>query len=680
MLDVGGAAVREAPGAVAELPDGEEVAALGWSRDGQILTAATAAGGLVAFLAAPPRVAAAGAGRVARLAALRELCVVDCCPAAVAGAGAGASGITSGGANHITAVAPARLEVDLEPAFVAVGPRHAAAGLNNEVLFYALEPGAAGPQPRRPPAARRRYLGAVAGLWLSAAHAAALVDGRLLVHTIEPAAGEAAGGAGGGGGNHFHHHHDGDDGDDVVVLPPPSAGSGMVQQQQQQQQQQLVTCAGLTDHFAVLGTAGGSLLHYALPGLEPVSEHRHGSAILRVWPQPGGVRAVFEDAARRLFLFCAADGAVHPLPGLDAAAGAGAAAEVAWDCLDARVFVVAEAAAGPAAPAPLHAFLLATPLGAPGPEPVSLARAQLPATHAVAVVANGAVTCRVGGAGGGGSGGDALDVVVLESHRTLQAPLAPPAGASHTVGAGAGAMAAAKGGLVGRRFAQALALQRFDEAWRCALLLRSADAWAQLGAAALEALNLGVAEAAYRHAGDASAAASLESLAGAEDRALLAGHAALVLGRDADLAQDCFLRSGDPLAALDMRRDLKHWAAALDLARRLAPREAPGVARQHAAALEMVGEHEAARAHYEEALEAAAAMAAMTEAVEGQDTSAGEQAGGGDQAAHRRACMEGLARTRLRLGDIAGGKTAALQVQKGAVIIRPGDWPVWSSS
>jgi hypothetical protein len=47
-------------------------------------------------------------------------------------------------------------------------------------------------------------------------------------------------------------------------------------------------------------------------------------------------------------------------------------------------------------------------------------------------------------------------------------------------------------------FNQLLKLQRLQEAWRCALALKATDAWRQLGAAALEALDTSLAVAAYR--------------------------------------------------------------------------------------------------------------------------------------------------------------------------------------
>ena len=50
----------------------------------------------------------------------------------------------------------------------------------------------------------------------------------------------------------------------------------------------------------------------------------------------------------------------------------------------------------------------------------------------------------------------------------------------------------------------------------------------------------------------------LERLRGVEDKKLLAGHIALLYD-DYQRAQDLFLASGRPVAALEMRRDLLHW-------------------------------------------------------------------------------------------------------------------------
>lgn len=162
----------------------------------------------------------------------------------------------------------------------------------------------------------------------------------------------------------------------------------------------------MTEHFVVTGSAQGAVTHYLLPSLTPVNESRApppACAISRVWPQPGGVRCVFEDARRGVFLLnAAADGAV-PLPDLE---GAGAE-EVVWDAADPRLFVVAADGA-------LLAYFAGQP-GPAGPGLRLLGRTPLPATHAPVACLHGAVACRL-------SSG-VLDTVVLESHSALAGPI-----------------------------------------------------------------------------------------------------------------------------------------------------------------------------------------------------------------------------------------------------------------
>jgi hypothetical protein len=66
------------------------------------------------------------------------------------------------------------------------------------------------------------------------------------------------------------------------------------------------------------------------------------------------------------------------------------------------------------------------------------------------------------------------------------------------------------------------------------------------------------------------------------------------------LLQELMLRSSRPLAALEMRQQLKHWPEALALAQRLAPDRVPALSKEHAARLELVGEHAEARQHYQQ--------------------------------------------------------------------------------
>ena len=77
----------------------------------------------------------------------------------------------------------------------------------------------------------------------------------------------------------------------------------------------------------------------------------------------------------------------------------------------------------------------------------------------------------------------------------------------------------------------------------------------------------------------------LEDLAGCQDRLLMSGHVAMSLN-EYDKAQEWYLRSGSPVCALEMRRDLLHWDQALQLANKLAPQQIPVISREYAQQLE----------------------------------------------------------------------------------------------
>ena len=64
--------------------------------------------------------------------------------------------------------------------------------------------------------------------------------------------------------------------------------------------------------------------------------------------------------------------------------------------------------------------------------------------------------------------------------------------------------------------------------------------------------------------------------------------------------QELFLRSSLPKAALEMRKDLKHWSEALKLADQLDPESIPSICKEHAASLEMTGEYSNAKGHYQQ--------------------------------------------------------------------------------
>lgn len=80
-------------------------------------------------------------------------------------------------------------------------------------------------------------------------------------------------------------------------------------------------------------------------------------------------------------------------------------------------------------------------------------------------------------------------------------------------------------------------------------------------------------------------ATSLKELLSKEDNKLLAGYIAMYL-TDFDQAQQWFLKSCTPVAALDMRRDLLQWDQALLLAKKMAPDQIAYISKEYAQQLE----------------------------------------------------------------------------------------------
>uniref|UniRef100_A0A8C5ID53 Anaphase-promoting complex subunit 4 WD40 domain-containing protein n=1 Tax=Gouania willdenowi TaxID=441366 RepID=A0A8C5ID53_GOUWI len=149
-----------------------------------------------------------------------------------------------------------------------------------------------------------------------------------------------------------------------------------------------------------------------------------------------------------------------------------------------------------------------------------------------------------------------------------------------------------------KQIAQALMLKRSIN------LCKSAGTdtdWAEVGKACMIHMEVELAIQVYRISGNVGMVLSLQSIQGIEDRNLLAGHLAMFL-EDFNLAQDLYLSSSRPIAALEMRRDLLHWDSALMLARRLAEDEIPFISKEYAGHLEFIGDYVNALAHFEKGM------------------------------------------------------------------------------
>ena len=149
-------------------------------------------------------------------------------------------------------------------------------------------------------------------------------------------------------------------------------------------------------------------------------------------------------------------------------------------------------------------------------------------------------------------------------------------------------------------------------------------------------LDLALATRCYRQLGDPGMVMALQKLEGIEDQHLLSGHMLLMFD-DHAAAQDHFLQSTRPLAALEMRRDLLHWEQALKLARTLAADQVPVVAREFAKQLEFREEYEQALAMYQQGLS---------------DNHPSTGAPWARDSTHDRACRVGYAKMSVRIGEV----------------------------
>ncbi|XP_046394611.1 WD repeat-containing protein 19 [Ischnura elegans] len=190
-----------------------------------------------------------------------------------------------------------------------------------------------------------------------------------------------------------------------------------------------------------------------------------------------------------------------------------------------------------------------------------------------------------------------------------------------------------------------LALNKLEDAYDVCLSLNSQEMWNELAVASLKGLNIDMAVTVYRQMGNVGMVWALESFQGTEDKCLLAGHVCVCL-KSFSKAQEWFLQSSDPLAALEMRRDLLQWEQALQLAKKLAPEQVPYISREYAQQLEIMGCYSEALSLYEQSAQDGK-MNPELKATSEEDEN------------HYQQCIGGIARCSIRCGDIRKGVSLA---------------------
>jgi len=142
--------------------------------------------------------------------------------------------------------------------------------------------------------------------------------------------------------------------------------------------------------------------------------------------------------------------------------------------------------------------------------------------------------------------------------------------------------------------------------WNCLKAIayiknRQEDYYDCLGKETLKNLNIDVAEESFRRAKNTSLVLTVEKLREDNEKKILLGHIASILGEEAK-AQDLFTDSSKPEYALDLRIDLQDWNIALKLAKDFKPYKETFISRKIAYQNETNGMYAEALKLYEKSL------------------------------------------------------------------------------
>lgn len=369
-----------------------------------------------------------------------------------------------------------------------------------------------------------------------------------------------------------------------------------------------ITCHAMTSDFLIYGTDTGSIQFFLMEDWQIVNDFKHVAGIRNVFPDPSGTRLVIIDEKMDGLIYNPVNDHTVQIVGFPSTAKC-----VVWDYFhpEQGVFVAFD-------DQQVYSFVYAKET-IEGPKVELVGSTKLPSGQHPLLLYNGEVTCQ--------TQSGKTTALRLSSHQfedTFK-------DFNHAE--------------VKETLKKLLKLRRFIDAWNICQILNEKDQWLVFADAALCNLDVETAIRIYRHIGDVGMVWSLQGIKSAEDRNLLAGHLAMFRG-DFNLAQDLYLSSTKPLAALDMRRNLLHWDLALQLAVKLAPYQIPYLSKEYAQQLEFVGDYVNALQHYQKGIV--------------NDDS-------GDHYDHNDSCSAGIARMSIRCSDLRKGIAIAQQLNSRTV-------------
>ncbi|NXD35005.1 WDR19 protein, partial [Copsychus sechellarum] len=359
-----------------------------------------------------------------------------------------------------------------------------------------------------------------------------------------------------------------------------------------------ILCHALTSDFLIYGTDTGGIHYFYIEDWEYVNEYRHPVSVRKVFPDPSGTRMAFIDDKSDGFVYCPVNDRVYEIPDFSPTIKG-----ILWENwpMDKGVFVAFD-------DDKVYTYVFHKDT-IQGSKIILAGGTEVPYSHKPLLLYNGELTCQ--------TQSGKTNNIYLSTHGFL------------------GNLKDFGPDMLRKILTHTLMLKRFSEAWEICTLLNDQSCWNELGKACLHHMEVDFAIRVYRTSGNAGMVMSLEEIKGIEDHNLLAGHLAMFTS-DFNLAQDLYLASSCPIAALEMRKDLQHWDKALQLAKRLAPDQIPFISKEYAVQLEFMGDYVNALAHYEKGIT-------------------------GNNKEHDEICLAGVAQMSIRMGDVRRGVNQALK-------------------
>ncbi|KAI4462589.1 osmotic avoidance abnormal protein 1/wd repeat membrane protein [Holotrichia oblita] len=280
-----------------------------------------------------------------------------------------------------------------------------------------------------------------------------------------------------------------------------------------------ITCHCLTTDFLVYGTDMGHIIYFCIEEWANSSEYKHAVGITDIFVDPGGTRLIFMDSKKQCYLYNVVNGDVLIVPDLPTTITG-----VTWDSniSDRNIFIMFDE----------HDIFtyVYVKFSVYGASIQKIGRTSLVSKQIPLLMYNGSIMSAT-------TGGQ-LSHITLSTHDSAIITVT-----DNDVVA------------LENNFNKQLALHRFTAAWNTCQLLNSQEHWKRLAKKAVVNLELDIAVRIYKILEDTSMALAVEDIMDIDDLKLLAGYIAMFLN-DFDHAQQWFLKSTRPEAALEMRRDL----------------------------------------------------------------------------------------------------------------------------